>query len=179
MINYPALYSALKKVGHPPVTWLQKNYQPVSMGGGGMEKHNDWVVGKWVPRIKTAYPVCLPFLPVAGNVEPTLQPIFNPDYPIAPGFKTEMHDYWDGEKTIQLPHILTMTATHDKPGQWSRQKAYFQGTGWLECFYSSVTKVPFMKQKMLFYYGFKLDIGDLSGGPMGWMFEQSISFKDL
>ena len=110
MINYFKLTTALKKLGHPPTTWLPLDYQSKNVGGGGRTTHDDWVLFKSTPRIDTAYAVPLPFRKLAGNAEPQWVPLWNPNYPLLPEAQTKDIQLWREDiGNYMQRHVLTMT----------------------------------------------------------------------
>ena len=178
MINYISLSKKLKAMGHPPVEWLPKAYQPISMGGDGRTKHEDWVILKNTPRIDTAYPVPLPFRLKAGNGKPVLMSVANDDYPIVPGTEIVMKEAWDSKLGCNrvMRHVMTMMSVHplEVGGPrvvWSRQEAFIGGE-WTECFFTMSANI--FGSKWLWYGpGLKVD----EDGPMVWNWETSASIK--
>ena len=171
------LASKLGQFGHPPISWLPKDYRPVSMGGGGRTTHDDWALPflRNISRESTAYAAPLPFRKVAGNGEPVWMPVHNPDYPFATGAQVEQRPWYDGTKDIMLPWVLTMMSVHpagQRWGQsiWSLQEAYINGE-WTTCYYTQ--SVNLFGSKLIVYQGLKLD----EDGPMCWFPEVSGSIK--
>lgn len=149
----------------------------------GRPYHNDWgiisnnpvlkVVQPWqrIRRMDTAYRIPIPFLKVAGTQEP-IPTRWNGTYPIAPGTPVFMRDYWDGKKTIRVPHVLSMHPVYNDG--WSRQKAWI-GDDWVECYFTSSKKV--FGRRLTYYYGLRPDWHHQD--TMCWFPEASFSWKKV
>jgi hypothetical protein len=189
MINWIKLTKELIKFGHPPFTWLPKDYWPKSAGGGGREWHDDWGImlkdkdGKnlnkpvwWQPwqyirRIDNAYAIPLPLRKISGNALPEFMPIANDDYPLVPGtpFKMAPHDFGDGKGTRMVRWVETMMSIYPA-GQHARVEGFINGK-WQECWYSRSWNV--FGNRVSIYAGLKVD----QDGPMMWYPEFSGSIK--
>ena len=85
--------------------------------------HDDWPFPfSLIPRRWTGLCLMMPPTPVCGNAEQRWIPV-QPDYPLAPDAVVQYMDYYDGEKTVSIPHVLSMDPVHPV-GQWSIQSFY-------------------------------------------------------
>jgi hypothetical protein len=172
VINYLTLSKKLapyKVTNDTDLPWAYQTANPK-----GRPLHDDWVLGKKIRRIDTAFRIPLPLVKVAGNAEPEWVPILRPElWTFAPGAKVEMRPYQDHlEPTPMIvPWVLTMTSGQPA-GQWSRQAAYLGGE-WVECYYTRSMNV--FGNKLFIYGGLKIDVNprDL----MVWWPEFSGSIK--
>ncbi len=172
MINFLTLPGKLA-----PYKVTDETQLPLDYRTGRRPLHDDWVVFKSVPRIKTAFRVPLPFRKIAGNGEPVLMPVMDDTYPILDGTPIEMKMGWDNilKKDRMMRHVWTMMSVHalDPNGPrsvWSRQEACLSGV-WTESFYTRSVRV--FGSKWMCYAGLKID----QDGPMAWMWEFSASIK--
>lgn len=174
MLNLVALANKLRKFRVTEDSDLPYAYQRANPQGRPL--HDDWVVGKSIRRIDTAYRVPLPFRKVAGNAEPEWVPILRPElWKFAPGAQVEERPYKDHlmDAPAVVPWVLTMTSGAPA-GRWSRQEVWLGDEhGWTECYYSR--SVNAFGNKIFVYAGLKIDVNprDL----MCWFPEVSASIK--
>ena len=121
--------------------------------GSCRELHGDWVIFKDTPRIETAYKIPQPYKQLRGNQKSRLIP-YQIGYPLVPDTKVMLADYYDGIKTISMPHILSYDPVPDV-GQWGVYAALLNGE-WVECFRTS--KLKYFGKIWVNYFGLKPDL---------------------
>ena len=152
---------------------------PAPYRKGKRDRHDDWgirgvskKIQPWtlIPRRWTAFRVPMPFRKVAGNQEPKWTP-YDGVYPLAPGARLSIGDYFDGQQVVKIPHVLTMHSVYDSG--WSLQEAYINGA-WRTCFYTSSQEVA--GKRLTVYQGLRLEAHP---DTMAWFPEASISWKKV
>lgn len=185
MINLPALYSRLQKLGHPTEEQMPWAYQVANPQGRPL--HNDWGIMSNNPiltalqpyqkitRRECAYRVQLPFKCLSG---PTIKKwlLWDLNYPTVPGTPIEIRPIWNGEETLHLPHALV-----DVADLGATSWAVLIDGGWVECFYQYST--TFFGRRFLYYHGLKQDLtvsppngqDPMRSDLMAWFPEASMS----
>lgn len=140
---------------------------PAAYRKGARELHDDW--GVWpftrIPRRLTTYRLPMPARKVAGNAEPIWTPV-QEGYPLAPDAEVRPMHYWDGSKTIIMPHVLSMHPVHPV-GQWSVQAVWLDGE-WRPCFETWTTRC--LGRRLHHNRGLK---PDLTLGDWAWNFPEA------
>lgn len=167
MIDYVDIYKRIQKYG---VT--MEDDMPVAYRKSGRPLHDDWIAFKSTPRMKTAYKIPFPFKKIDGNQVSRWVPL-QQGYPLAPGCETRLMDYWDGEKTVTIPHIEIYEEVA-KIGQWSVQAAWIDDS-WRPCYFTSSRRI--FGKRFMQYRGLKPDttLGDF----MAWFPEASFSYMSI
>lgn len=165
MINPVSLYQKLKPYRVTNDADLPAAYRQ----GSGRELHGDWVIFKNVKRIDTAYKVPMPFKKLRGNQVPHLIP-YQEGYPLVPGTDVVNAYYWDGTRSILMPHIMAYDPVPEV-GQWGVYAAYLNGE-WVECFRTATYPFKYFGyNRWVSYFGLKSDL--TLGDWMAWLWEIS------
>ncbi len=137
----------------------------------GRPYHEDWLFGKCVKRMDTAYKPPFPFEMIAGNATKVRRPL-PLDYPLVPGVAFEIGPWWDGEKNVDKKWVW-MVDPIQPAGHWAKLAVYLPDGSLEPCFYTR--SMGILGNKVPLYYGLKHDPHPVD--CMAWMWEASVSIK--
>ena len=157
-----------------PYAIQDRSELPAVYQSGPNGLHLVWKVWPFsrIDRKHTAYKAPFPFKKTQGNQEGRWTPI-QAGYPLVPDTEIRILPYYDGEKTVHVPHIFVFDPV-PTIGEWSKQAAFLNGE-WRECYYAKTSEV--FGHRWHINYGLKPDytLGDF----MAWYPEVSSSWKKL